>query len=371
MFGNRIPMIDSHFHIRGDGDLETLLSVSTEIQAALGLDGVCVAAIPAWDAASVGQNVLCALYKALHPRCYAYAGLDHDTPNADVGPDGFLRQAQRFVRMGFDGFKSIEAKPTARRALGVGLDDARYADFWAYLAQRRAPVLWHVADPEENWRRATCDPFAIASGWCYEDEGFASKETLYGETERVLARNPKLNVVFAHLYFLGADQPRVRAFLDAHPHARIDVTPGSEMYGHFDRDRDAWRDFFNRYADRVLFGTDNGWGDDTSPAQKVVDGCQKILLLDAFFSTDAPVTLWRGTPQRGLALPEPTLRRMYRDNFLAMHGGAGPRALDVPLAAAYAREVWQGVQTMPQIPAAKKEQLRQATRMLETLAQKI
>lgn len=370
MFTDNLRIIDSHFHIRGlnEGRLISLLSVSDEIRRKLNLDNVCVAAIPAWDHVSVGQNVLCAAYKALHPGAYAYAGLDHYAPGTQLTREGYLKQAQLFEEIGFDGLKIIESKPTCRRELGVGLDDERFQDCFAFLESHGTPILWHVADPEENWYAEKCNPFVIRSGWCYEGGGFASKEALYRETERVLKRHPNLNAVFAHLYFLGADMPRLRAFLDAYPSVRVDVTPGCEMYYHFARDPDLWHAFFTEYAHRVVFGTDNGWGDDASAAQKVVDGCQKVLLLDAFFSTDQQITLWDDNEARGLNLSKQTLQSIYRDNFMDMHQGRAPKALNLKLAAEYASGLADQVAGMPDVPSEYIQQLQDAAALLKRLS---
>ena len=44
-----------------------------------------------------------------------------------------------------------------------------------------------------------------------------TKEELYSEVEQVLRQHPGLKVILAHFYFLSADLPRARRFMDEHP----------------------------------------------------------------------------------------------------------------------------------------------------------
>ena len=43
---------------------------------------------------------------------------------------------------------------------------------------------------------------------------------------------------------------------------------------------------FIHYQDRIIFGTDNGWGDDLSPAQKVINAYNNVAFIRAFYETD-------------------------------------------------------------------------------------
>ena len=46
--------------------------------------------------------------------------------------------------------------------------------------------------------------------------------------------------------------------METYPNVRFDMTPGVEMYYNFDKNLDRWHDFFTKYSDRILFGTDSG-----------------------------------------------------------------------------------------------------------------
>lgn len=367
MFRYNRPIIDSHVHIRGysHNNIKDLLAVNHEIRRKLSLESVCVASLQAYGPDSLSQNALCVLFKILDPDSYAYAGLDHFHSGSDCSAEGYLRQVETLMEIGFDGLKFIEYKPTCRKLLEAGFNDERFARCFAYLEKNRVPILWHVADPEENWDAALCSRETVENGWCYADGTYMSKEELYAEVEAVLDRFPALNIVFAHLYYLSADPQRLDRFFERHPGVRVDITPGPSMYYRFSRCREEWRAFFIKHCNRILFGTDNGW-DDISNAQNVVEGCSQVVMLDGFFSTGQPVMAWNGTLIRGLDLPDDVLDCLYRNNFMEMREGRPPKKVNFTLAAEYADSLLTA--DVPDVCAEAKEQLRQAAHLLREIA---
>lgn len=358
MFNSSKSIIDSHFHIRGTtkDETSTVLSVASEIARKMGLTSTCIASIPAWDENSIGQNVLTIVQKALNPNTYAYAGFDHYCFNEPLTGEDFFDQLKSFLEMGFDGIKSIEYKPSVRKKLGYGFDE-HFNQCFAYMQEHKVPLLWHVADPEENWNADMCSDYVKNAGWCYDHPSFPKKEELYEETEQILISFPNLRVVFAHLFFLSGDVKRLRSFLDRHRTVSIDVTPGSEMYYNFNKNPIEWREFFCEYADRILFGTDNGWGDDTSPAQKVVDGCSKLAMLDAYFSTDQIVHAWDETSLQGLHLPDEALSKMYSINFLKLHNNRKPKNIDLKLVMKYSTNLFNRIKSSSLVGEQQKKQI--------------
>ncbi len=65
-------------------------------------------------------------------------------------------------------------------------------------------------------------------------------------------------MIFAHFFFLSAQLPRLAELFERFPNMHVDLTPGIEMYHNFSRNPQATRDFFLRYQERILFGTDIG-----------------------------------------------------------------------------------------------------------------
>lgn len=71
--------------------------------------------------------------------------------------------------------------------------------FWAWAEEAGVPFMWHVNDPENFWDAAHAPAFAVAQGWLYDDS-YINNEAQYAQVLSVLARHPRLRIVFAHFF---------------------------------------------------------------------------------------------------------------------------------------------------------------------------
>jgi predicted TIM-barrel fold metal-dependent hydrolase len=93
-------------------------------------------------------------------------------------------------------------------------------------------------------------------------------EDLMAARDRFVAAHPRLRFVGAHMASLEYDVDRIAAFLDRFPNATIDMAARmSQVQYQSVRDREKVRNFFIRYQDRVLYGTDLTFGPDAEPAR--------------------------------------------------------------------------------------------------------
>jgi predicted TIM-barrel fold metal-dependent hydrolase len=310
-----LEVIDCHVHMRGLSSLVNLEAIRGEA----GLAAINLACVPAHGGRNVNQNAAALAFKALHPGCYyAFGGLHY------AKPFDFAAQARRLVAAGCDGIKMIEGKPSVRKHVALALDDPVYLEFFSFLEETRTPLLLHVGDPPDHWDARNLPAHARERGWFYGDGTYPSLEDLYGETQRVLERHGALRVILAHFYFMSDDIERAAAFLDAHPAASFDLTPG-RLFSHFKQAPAAWRDFFFDYRHRILFGTDNAGGTRAPNPGKVAGAVEKIRWMRAFLETADR------EGAAGLGLDEETLRPIYSANFRRLSGNA-PGAVDRGLA---------------------------------------
>ena len=151
-------------------------------------------------------------------------------------------------------------------------------------------------------------------------------EDLMGARDRFVAAHPQLRVVGAHLASLEYDVDRIGAFLDRFPNATVDLAARmSQVQYQSVRDREKVRNFFIRYQDRLLYGTDLTYG----PDAKAEDFKREA---HAVWSAD-----WRylatGESQRvdvlhvdvpGLALPRAVVDKIYYANAVREFAPAKP-----------------------------------------------
>jgi len=321
-------IIDCHIHMRALASVRN----QTDVMNACGLAAVNVASVPPHGGLNINQNVLGALFKAVEPRrVYWFAGLHHQPPVVDADNPDFAGQLQRARRMGCDGIKFIEGKPSVYKTLHTPLNDPLYDEFYAQMAAERIPLLFHVGDPSRNWDPDRASAYVKARGWFYGDGTFPSREELYDQIDDVLARFAGLRVIFAHFYFVEDDIDRADAFLTRWPNVSFDLTPGWTMYSCFTRAPDAWREFFIKHQDQILFGTDNSGGRTAPSYERVTIAKLRVWRMRAFLETDKPVLHEDGRFFQGIHLPPEVVEKIYHGNFRRLAGDK-PAPVNLPLA---------------------------------------
>jgi predicted TIM-barrel fold metal-dependent hydrolase len=332
-----MPVIDSHVHFGAVGQIPEVLDLMD--RAGVSQLGVVVTI----HFERINLNPPAFHFKAQHPdRVYLFGGLDYSSVLEPADPALTLTladQVDRLMALGCDGIKTRSGKPTIYKQLGLPMDSDVYAGFYARAEEQGAPIVWHVGDPQEFWDEERIPSWARERGWLY-DQSYPPIESLYTQVANVLARHPRLTVIFAHFYFLSAQLPRAAALLDQYPNVYLDVTPGVEMYLNFTARWDAARDFFLKYQDRLIFGSDSGASAALydRPHFNIEGDLASIRMVRAFLETGetfaVPLAGWATAgdwpPLRGLELPPDVLAKLYTGNFQRLVGPT-PRPLDMEL----------------------------------------
>ncbi len=344
-----IPVIDGHIHFADLAAMDDLRRTADTVPFAK----VNLVSVP--HPSTLNQNAALIAFKAALPdMTYVCGALDYtqvlgdrvsrgqDWRQADwssVEPgvmSATLRRQIDVLRwIGFDGLKLIEGKPTFRKQVPIPLDAPHYEGMWAVLEEHEMPVIFHVADPEEDWDEAHASSWAEEHGWFYGDGTFPTKEALYQEVDHVLERHPRLKLILAHFYFLSADLDRAAAFLDRHPGVCFDLAPGNEMISNFTRNYDLARGFFMDYVDRLVYGTDIAtWGlarpEGMAHALGTAWAVRMYLEKVATFEPPEALAQWREPDLagfRGFGLPPEDLAAIYHGNFERLFG-ASPAELN-------------------------------------------
>jgi len=331
-------IIDCHVHLRSVEFCDRMVAVAD----LCGIERIGI--VCTINRESVNANAAALACKAKYPdRIYAMLGLDHSARLSDgkKKTPSLADQVEIYRDLGADGLKMIEGKPTTRKYLDVPVDDPYFAGYFAKLEETQFPVVWHVNDPEEFWDPEKLPDWAAERNWGYDDTD-VQKEAQYAEVERVLEKHPGLNLVFAHFYFLSADLPRAAAVFDKYPRVHFDLAPGIEMLYNTADNVDETREFFIKYADRIVFGTDLSSGQTDPQARHRAGIVYKWLESGEEFRVTEDADFLLGKPEDGrmcgMALPEDVLKSIYWENFERIVGGA-PKTLDKKKAAEECRRV--------------------------------
>lgn len=329
-----IPIINSHVHApyhmgEGVGKIEKLDFYVRQITEECNVEAFTAVTTASRCGTGDLQKPLCMLLKAMYPdQIYIFGSLEYPREGEADGHD-FLKQAQRLMDIGFDGIKMIEGKPNVRKWTRIPLNSDVYDEFYSYLQKEEIPITFHVADPDIYWDEEKCPRYARENHWDYLDGTFVSKEGLHKEAEGILEKFPKLNIIFAHFYFMSKEPERGGAFLDRWQNVSFDITPGSHEYENFARIPAVWREFFTKYQDRILFGTDSFLGFDNN-----IELSNDVRM---FLESKGEYTFKsHGCKTVCLGLERDVLEKIYKQNYMRYVKGA-PRKLNKELALAECR----------------------------------
>ena len=339
------PLCDTHMHLVYQDSLEKTIKIYTDIMDHFHYERIVLLAmhhsLKGDDPANNAKVLYCkSVMNAANPdrKVYAYGGIFHYYDGRDTA-EGYLRQIQLMDALGFDGIKLLDGKPQNRKKLGRRLDDKIFDGFYGYAQEHGLPITLHLGDPAPFWDVKKIPQWALEKGDFY-DESYPTLEQLRGEVEGILTKFPKLRLNLAHFYFLGDDIEACIRFFETWENVFFDICPGGEMFVGFSERVDDWRQFFQKYADRIYFGTDtynmfysdnledyeNGYGVGLRNNQ-----CRLMLEKSEPFVDQY---LGRLVP---LNLDHDTLQKIYHDNCVRRLGE--PREVAGELAAAYASGV--------------------------------
>lgn len=329
-------IIDGHVHYAHYAYQDSLMRLLDKA----GIDKLAVVCTPDEQRLSLVPDAL--LLKAAYPdRVYVFGGLDISSlfMAPDIAGEAFAHYVDVLRGLGADGIKMIEGKAEMRKRLPIpDFDDPVYAPYWEKMAELGMPLIFHVNDPEEFWDADKVPDWAREMGWFYGDGSYIDNEDQYRQVLAVLDRHPSLKVVFAHFFFLSAQLDRLAEYLDRYPNMHVDLTPGIEMYFNFAREPEKTREFFIKYQDRIIYGTDIGARAllrDREVGIEAEESLARIEVVRGFLENDGPFNLThegflfggREAEFYGINLPEDVLDKIYYQNF-ERFAGAAPKPLN-------------------------------------------
>ena len=155
----------------------------------------------------------------------------------------------------------------------------------------------------------------------YGKPGKPSKQTILAARDRMLAAHPNLRVIGAHLGSMEEDVDEIAKRLDRYPNLAVDTAARVTHLAL--QPREKVRGFLIKYQDRILYATDDGWVPGDNVPERV-KAWERDLQRDwKYFATTDEVQ-YMDRPVKGLGLPEPVLRKLYRANALKWVPGIAP-----------------------------------------------
>jgi len=324
------PVIDAHNHLWGKLGADQLV----EIMDAVGVVSYCDLTPRerfAWVKGGVStqtraiEDFFTDFANCYPGRFYAFTGATfaHD-PNDPLFSDAkeFVKETvsmlEQHVGLGVRGLKILKdfglAATDARGNL-IACDDPRLAGIWEAAGSLGVPVLIHQSDPYGFFEPVTpenehYESLAKYSDWRFDDPKFPRKMELLQRRDNLVRRHPNTTFILPHVANFAENLPYVSQLLDGNPNVYIDFSARIDELG---RQPYSAREFFIRYQDRILFGSD-------MPASPAMYRCYFRFLEtfdEYFFAPD-----YDGTFERhrwaiyGIGLDKEVLAKIYYQNAL-------------------------------------------------------
>ena len=255
----------------------------------------------------------------------------------DTNQPGYSKfQAEQIERAHHAGAKGLKVLKTLGLYLRenvttgplVKVDDRRFDAMWETCGALKMPVAIHTSDPEafflpidrfnERYEELQAHP-----DWSFHGKDFPSNRELLEARNRMFARHPRTEFIALHVGGDAENLPYVSECLDKLPNMHVDIAARISELGRQPR---ASRAFFEKYQDRIVFGTDAVPGGVQTPQQIFTEKLYEIYYrfletTDEYFNYAPAKVPPQGRWQiYGIGLPEPILRKVYYENAARLLG---------------------------------------------------
>jgi len=333
---SRFPVIDFHTHISGSTQSERGVELSPDREY-LGTPQELLAVMERKNIRAMvnltggydhGLTEAVAKYDRAYPgRFYTFTEPSYSRFQEPNYPKMQARAIEQAHRDGARGLKILKTlglylRENITSGTLVRIDDARFDPMWDACGQLNMPVALHISDPiafftptdrfNERYEELNNHP-----DWSFYGGDFPSNADLIAARNRMIARHPTTQFVTVHVGNFSEDLKNVGENLDRFPNMSVDI---AARIGELGRQPMTARKFFDKFQDRVLFGTDATPHGDEFPQQVFNDQLYEIYYRfletnDEYFDY-APAKIppqgrWR---IYGIDLPDSILRKVYSEN---------------------------------------------------------
>ena len=333
---SRYPLIDIHTHLSRVAKSAHGVGIGEEMEYAAPVDAV----LPLMDrknirmmvnlTGGVGKGLDEAIGKFQTPHPDRFLTFTEPWWERSNQPGYGQFQADEIVRAHKVGARGLKVLKTLglylREKVSTGplvkVDDKRFDPMWESCGSLGIPVAIHVSDPEafflpidrfnERFEELNNHP-----DWSFHGKDFPSNAEILEARNRVLERHPKTQFIVLHVGNDAENLPYVAECMDRFPNMHVEM--GARI-GELGRQPRMSRKFFDKYQDRILFGTDAVPHGTDTPQQVFTDKLYEIYYRfleteDEYFdyapARVPPQGRWR---IYGLGLPDEILKKVYHEN---------------------------------------------------------
>jgi predicted TIM-barrel fold metal-dependent hydrolase len=196
-------------------------------------------------------------------------------------------------------------------------DNPVFEPIYHDIAAHGKTLVAHLAEPDSCWKPP--DPASPdysyykehPEWYMYGKPGAPTKEEILNARDHVVAENPNLRVVGAHLGSMESNFDELGRRFDRYPNFAVDMAarmPYVMMAG-----RDRAIAFITKYQDRLIYGTDLDYRPGAE-SKETLEEWEKYYARDWRFLATKDWVEYMGKKYQGLELPQPILEKIYHSN---------------------------------------------------------
>jgi predicted TIM-barrel fold metal-dependent hydrolase len=209
------------------------------------------------------QHVIEEMVKPYPGRFIVFAQIDWskiDDPNFSQEMVAQLDDAVARGARGLKQLKDLGLSVHDKSGKLVAVDDPRLDPIWEECGRLGIPVSIHVIDPEAFFHpvdntNERYEELIEHPDWSFNGPQFPSKESILAARDRMFAKHPHTTFVALHMANWPENLDYVSHLLDSLPNVMVEFGAREAELGRQPRRA---REFFLKYQDRIMFGTDNG-----------------------------------------------------------------------------------------------------------------
>jgi hypothetical protein len=238
----------------------------------------------------------------------------------------YIRESFKNGAAGLKVWKNIGMVEKDKNGKFIMIDNPKFDTIFNYLEKNHITVCGHIGEPKDCW--LPVEEMSVNNDKKYYKENpqyhmylhpdYPSYEDQINSRDNLLKKHPGLHFMGAHLGSLEWSIDELGRHFDMFPNFSVDM---AARICHIEKQAgENWQkvhDFFIKYQDRILYGTDQGdfLGTDPDTAELKANTHQVWIRDWKFLTTDSVMTSWEVEGAfKGLKLPREVVEKIYYKN---------------------------------------------------------
>lgn len=255
-----------------------------------------------------------ALYGKYTDKFIIWCGLDFSNSDEAGWSDRAIKELERCYGLGAKGVGEITDKGTGlysafhSKSNGLRLNDPEMGKVLKRMAELNMPMNIHIAEPIWMYEEMTASNDGLMNGWTWRIDknvpGILLHHELIDVFEKAVAINPQTTFIACHFLNCSYDLSILGNLLEKYPNLHCDI---SARYAETAPIPRYMLQFYNKYQDKILYGTDMGF----DPSMYRITFRVLESSDEHFYESDQFGYHWA---MNGFALPKSILKKVYLSN---------------------------------------------------------